>query len=87
MIGGAMLLLPGYLAGALVVYSFSLKSLSSFNFHNYISFLGFIDRIPNFEKLFFIVIFIGITFLLYEKTQWGEMTKKVLPFRHINDYE
>ncbi len=87
MIGGAMLLLPGYTIATFVIYLFSLKSLSFFNFHNYISFLGFIYKIPTFEKLVFLVIFAGITFYLYKKTKWGELTKNILPFGHFNYYD
>lgn len=87
LIGGAFLLLPGYVIATLVIYLFSLKYLSLFNFDNYVSLLGLIYKIPTLEKLFFVFISISITFYLYEKTKWGGLTNKILPFGHFNDYE
>lgn len=84
MIGGAMLLLPGYAVVTFVIYLFSLKFLYFFNFDNYISFFGFIDNISALEKLTFLAILMGITFYLNEKTKWGELTNKILPFERFN---
>ncbi len=82
-----MLLLPGYAIATFAIYLFSLMSLSFFNLNDYFYLFGLIYKIPAFEKLIFLTISIGITFYLYEKTRWGELTKKTFSFGCNNYFD
>ncbi len=75
LIGVLFLFLPGYVIATLIFYILTPEPLGSFNF---------IYNLPVFEKLAFVGIAIAVMFFVYEKTKWGEITNKILPFDHFN---
>jgi hypothetical protein len=85
LIGGLFLFLPGYVIATLIFYVLTPELLGSFNFNNLS--LNFIYKLSAFEKLAFGGIAITVMFFVHEKTKWGEITNKILPFDRFNYYD